>query len=343
MNPLKKGVLRVACSRTMRRLYAPLLRNRAAILMFHRFACPDAGVEGHSPATLRAVLERLRRDRYRVVGLADLFAALDEGRVPEPNTLAFTIDDGYWDQAEIGGAVFAEYDCPVTTFATTGFLDGTLWFWWDRVDYVLRRTARPSLEASVGNVAWRAATAGDADRRRARAEFVALCKSVSEEDKLAAIERLAERAEVALPSAPPLEYAPLSWTDLPRYEARGMTFGPHSVTHPVLSRVGDEQSRGEIEGSWRTLRDRASRPAPIFCYPNGKATDFGPRETRLLAEVGLRGAVTGVSGYATAAGADERGDCLYRVRRFAYEAHPLLVLQCASGFERVKQLIRREA
>ena len=343
MHPLKEAALRIACSRPMRRLYAPLLRNRAAILMFHRFACPDAGVEGHAPATLRAVLERLRRDRYRIVGLAELFASLGEGRAPEPNTIAFTIDDGYWDQAEIGGAVFAEYDCPVTTFVTTGFLDGALWFWWDRIDYVLRRTARSSLAASVGTAAWRAATVTDDDRRRARAELVGLCKGVSEDDKLAAIDELAARAEVTLPAAPPREYAPLSWTDLPRWEARGMTFGPHSVTHPVLSRVGDEQSRGEIDGSWRTLRARASRPAPIFCYPNGKATDFGPRETRLLAEIGLRGAVTGVSGYATAAGAGERGDCLYRVRRFAYEAHPLLVLQCASGFERVKQLIRREA
>ena len=47
----------------------------------------------------------------------------------------------------------------------------------------------------------------------------------------------------------------------------------------LLSRVGDEQSRGEIAESWRTLCARATRPAPIFCYPNGKANDFGARET----------------------------------------------------------------
>ena len=32
--------------------------------------------------------------------------------------VVFTMDDGYFDQATVGGAIFAEFDCPVTTFVS---------------------------------------------------------------------------------------------------------------------------------------------------------------------------------------------------------------------------------
>lgn len=38
--------------------------------------------------------------------------------------------------------MFAEFDCPFTTFLTTGFLDRTLWFWWDRIEYVFCHAVR---------------------------------------------------------------------------------------------------------------------------------------------------------------------------------------------------------
>ena len=253
------------------------------------------------------------------------------------------MDDGYWDQAEVGGTVFSEFDCPVTTFTTTGFLDGTLWFWWDRIDCIFRRTRRTALDVAVGDISWRAEWAADDGRRCAQEQFIAACKTVRNAEKLAAIESLADRAEVAVPKVAPREYAPLQWRDLPRYEKKGMTFGPHTVTHPVLSRVDDSQCKWEISESWRALLDHAARPVPVFCFPNGKPADFGSRETSLLKETGLRGAVTGVPGYVAARTAADRRDSLYFAPRFAYEGHHLLVLQSASGLERLKELFRREA
>src|SRR5437660_6426276 len=121
-------------------IFAPALRTLGrglvSIFTFHRFAGPQLGVVGHDPAALRDHLAYLRRHRYRLLSLTDVLKRLDEGdsgsRTP---AVAFTVDDGYDGFAHIAAPIFAAYDCPVTLFVTTGFLDGHLWLWWARVTY----------------------------------------------------------------------------------------------------------------------------------------------------------------------------------------------------------------
>src|SRR2546425_159452 len=117
---------------------APALRAIGAgllsIITLHRFADPDLQVPGHDPASLRNHLAYLRRHRYRMLSLSDVLELLND---PDGGSttaaVAFTVDDGYGDFARIGAPIFAEYDCPVTLFVPTGFVDGQLWLWWDRV------------------------------------------------------------------------------------------------------------------------------------------------------------------------------------------------------------------
>ena len=77
-------------------------------------------------------------------------------------------------------------------------------------------------------------------------------------------------------------------------ERKGMQFGPHTVTHPILSRAPQANMREELATSWARLRTEAEGAVPIFCYPNGQPGDYGEREVRVLRELGLRAAVTGL-------------------------------------------------
>jgi peptidoglycan/xylan/chitin deacetylase (PgdA/CDA1 family) len=135
----------------------------------------------------------------------------------------------------------------------------------------------------------------------------------------------------------------MSWDDLRSAETTGMRFGPHTVTHPILSRVDDVQARAELEGSWARLRAEARNPVPIFCYPNGGRDDFGEREIRLLGGMGLAGAVVGEPGYADARTFAKAQTARYTVRRFSCPDDHLKFIQYASGVERAKQILRRES
>src|SRR5688572_27287631 len=115
--------------------WAPLLAGRATIFMMHRFAVPDLGVSGHDPEVVRSALEYLRRRKYHFATLTELLDCLERGEPMPERTIVFTIDDGYFDQAEIAAPLFAEFDCSATCFVCTGFVDGELWMWWDQIEH----------------------------------------------------------------------------------------------------------------------------------------------------------------------------------------------------------------
>ncbi len=315
-------------------------RGRAAVFMMHRFRGQDYDGDGHDPSELRSVLGYLRRQKYDLIGLPELFDRLHREGRPLYRSVAFTIDDGYRDHATVASPVFAEFDCPVTTFVVTGFLDGEIWFWWDQIEFTFSATGQRSITFDFGESRLTYRIADERERRRAIADFTNRCKQVPDDQRKAGIAALAVAAEVDLPSAPPEQYAPMTWNQLRECEARGMSFGPHTVTHPVLARTSDEQCYRELSESWARLRSEASDPVPVFAYPNGKWHDFGAREVRTLEELGLRGALAAESGYADTA--TVKGDRLsaYSVRRFTYPDSLPHVIQAVSGLERLKEVLR---
>jgi peptidoglycan/xylan/chitin deacetylase (PgdA/CDA1 family) len=287
-------------------------------------------------------LAYLRKKRYNLVSLEDLLRSLVKGTI-RPRTVAFTIDDGYFEQATVGAPVFAEFDCPVTTFLTSGFLDGSLWFWWDQIEYVFRNATRRELQTTLGPAELKYRWDNERARGEAQASFTAICKDAADEIKIDGIRFLAQQAGVELPKQPPPQYAPMTWDLARACEQRGMTFGPHTVTHPILSRTTDEQSTWEISHSWERLRAELFHPVPIFCYPNGKLSDFGPRELETLIKIGMIGGVTGVEGYAGPEAFRDSSAARFKIPRFGCRNALPYVVQCASGFERFKQLLRGRA
>lgn len=322
--------------------FSVLLRNRAVILMYHRFRVPDLGIDGHDPANVAEGLQYLRRNHYEIVSLRELFNRLAEGRSVR-GAIALTIDDGYQDHGSVAAEIFAKYDCPVTTFVTTGFLDGTLWFWWDKIEYVLNRTSRRELHLKLAEKEIQYTREEGSGWQKAREGFIALCKNAPDLEKTNAISYLSLAADVAIPAKPPTRYAPMSWDQARKCEQLGMTFGPHTVTHPILSNTPDDQCAQEIADSWNRLREMVARPVPIFCYPNGGAKDFGSREIRFLREAGLAGAVTGISGYPVTGSLQPGTDAPYRLARFGYPPALSDLIQIVGGVVRFREILRGAA
>jgi peptidoglycan/xylan/chitin deacetylase (PgdA/CDA1 family) len=342
MSNLKLSLLKLLLSPGATVPFRPFVKEKAVIFTLHRFRHPPLGIDDDDPLQVRMYLNHLRKKRYNLVSLEDLFQSLAEGR-PLARAVVFTIDDGYHEQATVGCPLFAEFDCPVTTFVTTGFLDGSLWFWWDQIECVFKNTTCKELVTTLGGIELTYPCDTEDGRSLAQANFTARCKEVTDKVKVEGIRVLAEQAGVELPEHPPPQYAPMTWEQARACERQGMTFGPHTVTHPILSRTTDEQSEWEIVHCWERLRAEVSHPVPIFCYPNGQLADFGRRELETFGRLGMIGGVTGKPGYADARAFRGSSEGRFKIPRFGCQnALPYLV-QCVSGFERFKQLLRGEA
>ena len=336
---------RFALSVLTQPVLAPLLdrftRSAAPILMLHRFADHEAGNAGHDVAALRANLAFLRRRRFEVLPLSDVVARLATGEPPLFKTVAFTVDDGYADFARIAADAFAEFDCPVTVFVVTGFLDGHGTLWWDRIEIALARTRRSAAVLDLPTGPVRYAWSDALERDRVRTDLVERLKRVDDAAREAALARLAAELEVDLPATPPPAYGPMTWDDARRCARRGVTFGPHTVTHPILSRVDDRRAAGEIRDSWRRVREELPGSVPIFCYPNGDPDSFGAREQAILGESGFAAAVTTVQEYATPeAFAADGAAGRFKVPRFPYFDDAPAFRQVVGGLERAKRALR---
>lgn len=82
----------------------------------------------------------------------------------------------------------------------------------------------------------------------------------------------------------------LNWGQVRRLaDLPGIEIGSHTLSHPYLPRVSDEQARTEVQVSRDRIAQELGRPVRFFCYPSG---DMGRRERDLVAAAGYDAAVS---------------------------------------------------
>lgn len=85
---------------------------------------------------------------------------------------------------------------------------------------------------------------------------------------------------------PPL----MNWETISELDAQGtLRFEAHTMTHPNLLQLTDDELRHEIVGSKHELEQRLGRPVAGFCYPAGL---FGDRERSVVESAGFTWAVS---------------------------------------------------
>jgi peptidoglycan/xylan/chitin deacetylase (PgdA/CDA1 family) len=252
--------------------------------------------------------------------------------------VVFTVDDGYFDFTELGAPVFAAFDAPVTVFATTGFLDGTYWHWWDRIEHVIRNTRSAALSVPLNGTVMALQLGSEACRTQVATQIAVECTTLPEWTRTEFITSLAVAADVDIPARPPASYAPMTWEEARRLEKQGVSFGPHTVTHPILPRTTHADAAWQIRESWDVLQQRVAKAVPILAYPNG---DHGRRDVELVAHAGLAGAVTTEPAYANSK-RFHHADGRFAIPRFPYPDYcPDNVCLTATGFVRVSTAVRR--
>ncbi len=249
---------------------------------------PNAHLE-ITPDFLEAAIEHLKEEGYQFVALADMPARLAIARAGE-RFAAFTLDDGYRNNAVHAQPVFTRHRVPFTVFVTPGLACKTHGIWWETLTDLLR--AVPHLEFDFGSGPVTMPLATPFQKQAAYDRFARFVQSDMEE--ASAIARLdaaakahgvdplmiTERLVMREPELKSLVLNPLA------------SIGAHTMSHRALSRLGDEEARREMDQSAESIAAITGQRPETFAYPYGDRAAVSPREPRLARELGFRIAVT---------------------------------------------------
>ncbi|MCU1295973.1 MAG: polysaccharide deacetylase [Acidobacteriaceae bacterium] len=242
----------------------------ARVLMYHNFSAPGIKEPGAlNVEAARAQLAYLRR-HFRVVPLLDVAERLSSGKGFDKNTVALTIDDGRLSCYEFFFPLLQQFEIPATFFVVSSFIRKEDWIWTDKVLWLSEQPNAPT-ELSLAKI---------------NAFFRAL-NWMRPEARNEQIQTIAKRMGIVIPSEAPAQYAPCSWEQLREMADSGLVeIGSHTVTHPIMSSITDEESRHELIESKRQLEEGLGRKVRSFCFPNGQPRDFRSNQIKQVRDAG---------------------------------------------------------
>ena len=277
--------------------------NPCTVVMYHYVrnveATPFTGIKALSVADFERQLDWLQAQRT-VIDYATFEALLDgQARVEGPTAL-LTFDDGFVDHYEAVFPVLKQRGLSGVFFLAGMPMDvppGLLNV--HRTHFLLARLGMSAMMREVAKELADGAADGTLpsrdgvyryDERHDRSLKQLLNYELPFDVADVVLGRLFER-HLGSPSA----FASglyLSKAMVDEMVRAGMTFGWHTQTHRVLSRLDRQAQARELAGGLTLVRDLTGQPRVPFCYPYGHAHTYNQDTLELLQELGYASAFT---------------------------------------------------
>ena len=283
-------------------LYAAAIWHFGGLAAWRRIHTDTAavGVLGYHRIEGRMLDEQLTslKRHFRFVTLDDVWLHITGRSQLGDDCLVLTFDDGHESFCNGIYPVLLRHNCPATMFVTTGAVDngGLLWF-----DKVRLAVAAGGKSLRIGDF-----TVPLRDRRIAYGIAIQCLRTMPSQQRAQIVDDLFRAASPSDQDQQP--HRMMTWDMIRRI--RGLvTFGAHTVTHPDLSTLGDEEAMQEITGSKDRIETELQEPVKFFAYPFGDRTSFTERTAGLVARAGLQ------MGFTTIRGRCSNGDAPHALPR----------------------------
>jgi len=283
-------------TRVLPRLFNTVNKQRLSILIYHRVLAEHDPLRPDEPtaAQFEWQMRALARD-FHPMSLCDAVSALEANTLPE-RAVCVTFDDGYADNEQVALPLLKKYDIPATVFVSTGFLNGGR-MWNDSVIEAVRRHHGKEWDLTNADDALSCyALANDQEKLQAIDAILSSIKHYDLERRANIVSSLVAQIGVSLPND-------LMMTDeqVLNLSRSGVEIGAHTVHHPILDSIPNDQAQAEIADSKGYLEHILQHPVHSFAYPNGQpGKDYQSVHRDMVESLGFRVAVSTHWGVSTA-------------------------------------------
>ncbi len=269
-----------------KRLIAPQI----AILCYHLIS-PNADKKYLArvipPETFRLQIDELARS-FELLSLEDIALRLQKRKNLPNKAIVITIDDGYKDNYRYAYPVLQRLKAPATMFVATGAIGKDNLFWFNNVKYICQYTRLEELKSvEYGRFLFKSET----DRAKSIRRLTQYLKTVPENKRSYIVQQLSSDLDVNIPDALQTQDI-LTWDNIREMHSGGISFGAHTINHPVLTRIPLQQAKDEIIGSKKDIEQKLNTSVLSFAYPHGGFRDFSDNIVSILKQSGFLCAVT---------------------------------------------------
>lgn len=240
---------------------------------------------------------------FNVLPLDQAVTRMRVGSLPA-RAACITFDDGYADNYRVALPILQRHGLTATFFIATGFLNGGR-MWNDSIVESVRRCEDSVLDLSCLGLGHHELK--NTDARRATIDYlIDQVKYRTIDERVAITEQLAGLAEVNLP-----DDLMMTSNEVKIMHQEGMCIGAHTVSHPILAQLTDEQVRRQVQESKDFLENLLGERVGLFAYPNGKpGSDYTSSSVDVVRSLGFDAAVS------TQWGTSGMGCDPFQIRRF---------------------------
>jgi peptidoglycan/xylan/chitin deacetylase (PgdA/CDA1 family) len=252
--------------------------------LFHRVSDePDRLWPPTSVSLFKSIISYLTR-RYHVINLEDYLLS---GETPKSRKkiAAISFDDGYKDNIKYAVPILAQYKCPASFYVSTICIDNNVPTWTYVLDFLFQNTKKTniSLERDFVPPQFRK---NEFASESARLDFVARLKpwmkGLSNNNR----KLLLADIQTSITDVEPPASRMMNWNDLRQMKADKFMIGSHTVSHPLLANIEDDDELVyELKESGERIRSELGEFPFTISYPVGSYNKKVMEQSR---EIGYR-------------------------------------------------------
>lgn len=211
---------------------------------------------------------------------------------------AFTLDDGYRNNADHALPVFARHDVPFTVFVAQGLAEHRVPLWWEIIGRLIRKEKQISFDFGQGEE--RLTLDTTVQRLDTSFRFATYVWSRDEREAVDTLCRLAERYGID-PLGMTRELV-MGADELRQFASHPLvSLGAHTVSHRKLARLSAGEAVDEMRRSADWLEQLTGTRPTAIAYPYGSKDAIGQREFAAARDLGFAVGVTTQPGTLTTA------------------------------------------
>ncbi|MFT6372514.1 MAG: peptidoglycan/xylan/chitin deacetylase (PgdA/CDA1 family) [Gammaproteobacteria bacterium] len=286
----------------------------------------DEGVYGHSAEFFEKQIIFLKQS-FDVIDEASLIKLIESGKPITQRTALITFDDGYIDNYEIAYPILKAHNTPATFFIPINQIEGLTYPWWDAIAYTVKLSTKKTIKLQGKSLN----IGSDSGRRKTIRDILQLFKNTPHQHTDSLLAELhqecrLEQTQDDVTQATLKQF--MNWEQIAEVTKNNITIGSHTINHPVLANLSDEQQAFELNESKLFLEKKLNHSISSISYPVGSQNTFNDKTKELAKQAGYKIGFSFLDGYNNKLIAD-----IYQI--------PRIKLNCTGSLFKAQSLMPR--